>query len=168
MRTQRLGLIQTPDQLRFSYIAILHGADRACKGELDEDEDSDSDEEGVPSENDSEEETTEDKPPPLPPRASDSIKQVDTVKEDNCPPAVLQRTVSLSGSSSNSLSVTPEPPTVKEEDTPPPPPPLPPRNSREPFLEEREEGNPPVEAPSSLNAESSPTNDDIHNTRLVE
>ena len=26
MRKQRLGLIQTPDQLRFSYIAILQGA----------------------------------------------------------------------------------------------------------------------------------------------
>lgn len=26
MRRQRLGLIQTPDQLRFSYIAILQGA----------------------------------------------------------------------------------------------------------------------------------------------
>ena len=26
MRSQRLGLIQTPDQLRFSYIAVLQGA----------------------------------------------------------------------------------------------------------------------------------------------
>lgn len=26
MRRQRLGLIQTPDQLRFSYIAVLQGA----------------------------------------------------------------------------------------------------------------------------------------------
>ena len=175
MRTQRLGLIQTPDQLRFSYIAILHGADRACKGELDEDEDSDSDEdeEGVASENDSEEERTgqndSDKPPPLPPRSSDSnkIPQVDLVKEDDHPPAVLKRTLSLSGSSSHSMSTTPELPADKEDDTPPPPP-LPPRDNREPFLEEREEGNPPVEAPSSLNAENFMTSDDIHSTRLVE
>lgn len=26
MRQQRLGLVQTPDQLRFSYIAVLQGA----------------------------------------------------------------------------------------------------------------------------------------------
>ncbi len=26
MRRQRLGLIQTPDQLRFSYISIIQGA----------------------------------------------------------------------------------------------------------------------------------------------
>jgi len=173
MRTQRLGLVQTPDQLRFSYIAILHGADRASKGQLDEEEeeeeDSDTDEEGVASENDSEEDRTaenQDKPPPLPPRASDSNIKTPVVKEDASPPAVLKRTVSLSGSSSPSMSVTPEPPNIKEESSPQPPP-LPPRDHREPFLGEREEGNPPVEVPSSLNAESSMMNSDIHNSRLA-
>ena len=49
MRKQRLGLIQTPDQLRFSYIAIIQGAiqllhleaeSSESEGELvDEDED---------------------------------------------------------------------------------------------------------------------------------
>lgn len=39
MRKQRLGLIQTPDQLRFSYIAILQGAMNST-----EDDDSESEE----------------------------------------------------------------------------------------------------------------------------
>ena len=43
LRKQRLGLIQTPDQLRFSYIAILQGAIQLLH--LVEDDDSESEEE---------------------------------------------------------------------------------------------------------------------------
>ena len=57
MRRQRLGLVQTADQLRFSYIAILQGAlqdmglepsnydDLVAEDEEEEDEEEDEDEE---------------------------------------------------------------------------------------------------------------------------
>ena len=184
MRTQRLGLIQTPDQLRFSYIAILHGADRVLKGDEDDDEDSLSDE-GVATEDSDEEgeaagkerEVAEDDkmPPPLPPRQSDlKLRVEDNSAEDEegtkPPPPVLTRTYSLSGSSSRSL--TPEPPPIPARDDIPPP--IPPRDkdmySKDHFLEERE-GNPSVKdipsqsvegsihmgAENSLNTESSMT-----------
>ena len=166
MRTQRLGLIQTPDQLRFSYIAILHGADRVLKG--DEDEDSLSDE-GVATEDSGEEDeaavkegkASEDDqlPPPLPPRQSDPKKPnvEDNIAEDNKeakPPAPLKRTYSLSGSSSQ--SVTPEPPPIPARDDIPPP--IPPRDkgmySNDHFLEERE-GNPSVNDIPSQSVEGS-------------
>jgi len=51
MREQRLGLVQTPDQLRFSYIAVLQGALQDMElepsdyeGLLDNREDSEEDE----------------------------------------------------------------------------------------------------------------------------
>ena len=55
MRQQRLGLVQTPDQLRFSYIAILQGAlqdmelepssyDDLVEAEEEEEEDEEEDE----------------------------------------------------------------------------------------------------------------------------
>ena len=172
MRTQRLGLIQTPDQLRFSYIAILHGADRVLKG--DDDEDSLSDE-GVATE-DSEEgdemagkerkAVEDDKmPPPLPPRHSDlKLRVEDNGAEDKeedkeeakrpPPPPPLKRTDSLSGSSSP--SVTPEPPPIPARDDIPPP--IPPRDkdmySKDHFLEERE-GNPSVNDIPSQSVEGS-------------
>lgn len=160
MRTQRLGLIQTPDQLRFSYIAILHGADRVLKGDEDDDEDSSSDE-GVATEDSEEDETAgkerkaaeDDKmPPPLPPRQSDLKLHVED-NEEAKPPPLLERTCSLSGSSSP--SVTPEPPPVPADDIPPP---IPPRDkdmySKDHFLEERE-GNPSVNDIPSQNVEGS-------------
>lgn len=174
MRTQRLGLIQTPDQLRFSYIAILHGADRVLKGE-DEDEDSLSDE-GVATEDSGEEDeaagkkrktSEEGPPPPLPPRHSDAKRALvedDNIQDDENTksPTVLKRTVSLS---SSSPSLTPEPPPLPaRDDVLPPlparddtPPPLPPRdktmNTADHFLEERE-GNPSVNDIPSQNEES--------------
>lgn len=48
MRRQRLGLIQTPDQLRFSYIAILQGALQDLQLEPSSYEDLTSSEEDVP------------------------------------------------------------------------------------------------------------------------
>ena len=157
MRTQRLGLIQTPDQLRFSYIAILHGADRVLKGDEDEDEDSLSDE-GVASEDSGEEDVSAEKrkssgdqmPPPLPPRQSDSRKEeniVTEVRQMDKPPPVLKRTYSLSGSSSP--SVTPEPPSIPPRDEMPPP--IPPRDktmySDDHFLGEREGSPSPKDIP---------------------
>lgn len=167
MRTQRLGLIQTPDQLRFSYIAILHGADNVLKG----DDDNSLSDEGVASEDSAEEnegemasekkEVSEDQsPPPLPPRHSDTRRphiEGDDIKKDeeSKPPKVLTRTASLSGSSSQ--SVTPEPPPLPARDFTPPPPPLPPRDKTmyndERFLGERE-GNPSVNDIPSQNAEN--------------
>ena len=169
MRTQRLGLIQTPDQLRFSYIAILHGADRVLKGDEDDDEDSLSDE-GVATEDSAEDveaagkerEASEDDqlPPPLPPRQSDSKKphveddSAQDKEEAKPPPAILKRTYSLSGSSSP--SVTPEPPPIPARDDLPPP--IPPRDkdmyTNDHFLEERE-GNPSVNDIPSQNVEGS-------------
>lgn len=162
MRTQRLGLIQTPDQLRFSYIAILHGADRVLKGDSEGESD-----EGVASEDSGDEneatgdkkEASEQMPPPLPPRHSDSKKLL--VEDDNTEeakaPIVLERTVSLSGSSSQ--SVTPEPPPIPARDDTPPP--IPPRDKTmyqndDHFLGERE-GNPSVNDIPSSNAENSTT-----------
>ena len=149
MRTQRLGLIQTPDQLRFSYIAILHGADRVLKGDEDDDDEDSLSDEGVASEDSAEEDESAGKrkssgdqmPPPLPPRQSDSRKEEDIVTEVRQmdePPPVLKRTYSLSGSSSR--SVTPEPPSIPPRDEIPPP--IPPRDktmySDDRFLGERE------------------------------
>ena len=58
MRQQRLGLVQTPDQLRFSYIAVLQGAlqdmgldpssyDDLVEEEEDEEEDEDEEDEDL-------------------------------------------------------------------------------------------------------------------------
>ena len=64
MRTQRLGLIQTPDQLRFSYIAVLQGAIQLLhlvNSDSDEEEEEEQEEEveqvKVAESDDSEEET---------------------------------------------------------------------------------------------------------------
>ena len=61
MRTQRLGLIQTPDQLRFSYIAILQGAIQLLHLVTDDnlDEEESEEEEEEENENDEKEEEKE-------------------------------------------------------------------------------------------------------------
>lgn len=172
MRTHRLGLIQTPDQLRFSYIAILHGADRVLKGDEDEEGEDSLSDEGVATEDSGEEDEGIGKkrkaeenelPPPLPPRHSDSKKPrvEDNITQDDkqtTPPRPLKRTVSLSGSSKSgsSKSVTPEPPPPipARDDIPPP---IPPRDKNmydDHFLGERE-GNPSVKDIPSQNAENS-------------
>lgn len=67
MRKYRMGLIQTPDQLRFSYQAIIEGAKRATTDENGEQEITSSDEiESAASEE-------EDEPPPLPPPRTESL-----------------------------------------------------------------------------------------------
>ena len=167
MRTNRLGLIQTPDQLRFSYIAILHGADRVLKGDEDEEGEDSLSDEGVATE-DSDEEDEEavgkkrkaeenELPPPLPPRHSDTKKprvEDGSVQDDQqtTPPKVLKRTLSLSGSS-KSVSPEPPPPIPARDDIPPP---IPPRDKNmydEHFLGERE-GSPSAKDIPSQNGEN--------------
>ena len=57
MRRQRLGLIQTADQLRFSYIAILQGALQDLELEPSNYDDLSDSDEDVPEEEDSDEES---------------------------------------------------------------------------------------------------------------
>ena len=57
MRRQRLGLIQTADQLRFSYIAVLQGALQDLELEPSNYDDLSDSEEDVPEEEDSDEES---------------------------------------------------------------------------------------------------------------
>ena len=57
MRRQRLGLIQTADQLRFSYIAILQGALQDLELEPSNYDDLSDSEEDVPEEEESDEES---------------------------------------------------------------------------------------------------------------
>lgn len=58
MRRQRLGLIQTADQLRFSYIAVLQGALQDLELEPSNYDDISDSEEDVPEEEDSDEESS--------------------------------------------------------------------------------------------------------------
>jgi len=69
MRTCRMGLIQTEDQLKFSYLSIIEGA-RQMKlisnvPELEQ----------VPEVNSSSDESEDDVPPPLPPPRTESLKK---------------------------------------------------------------------------------------------
>ena len=57
MRRQRLGLIQTADQLRFSYIAILQGALQDLELEPSNYDDLSDSDEDVPEEEDSDEDS---------------------------------------------------------------------------------------------------------------
>ena len=59
MRRQRLGLIQTPDQLRFSYIAVLQGALQDLEVEPSNYDDLSDSEEDVPEEESEEESDSE-------------------------------------------------------------------------------------------------------------
>jgi len=68
MRRQRMGLIQTPDQLRFSYMAILEG----MKTDWDSINDNDPVEEEVNANHVNNHE--EEEPPPLPPPRGESLK----------------------------------------------------------------------------------------------
>ncbi|XP_054274518.1 tyrosine-protein phosphatase non-receptor type 2-like isoform X2 [Macrosteles quadrilineatus] len=76
MRRQRMGLIQTPDQLRFSYLAILEG----MKTDWDSINDNDPVEEEV---NANHVNYDDEEPPPLPPPRGDSLKAV--VNSDHSP-----------------------------------------------------------------------------------
>jgi tyrosine-protein phosphatase non-receptor type 1 len=82
MRTFRLGLIQTEDQLKFSYLSILEGSRRAglITGSvlLNDSTKDDIDISSSESEDD-------DIPPPLPPPRSESLqKKVEGVVEEEC------------------------------------------------------------------------------------
>lgn len=77
MRTYRMGLIQTEDQLKFSYLSIIEGARQSGListlpelADLDGVESVGSSEEG-----DEEEEEEDDQPPPLPPPRSESLRK---------------------------------------------------------------------------------------------
>ncbi|XP_062501677.1 tyrosine-protein phosphatase non-receptor type 1-like isoform X2 [Corticium candelabrum] len=96
MRRQRLGLIQTPDQLRFSYRAIIDGV-KYLLG-LEEPEET-----GRVSFCESESEHEDDEPPPIPPRDPDMIERASNKEtEAVLPPAynegdreTLKRTCSM-------------------------------------------------------------------------
>jgi len=81
MRRQRMGLIQTPDQLRFSYLAIIEG--------LKTDWDSINDNDPVPEEEvnaNHVENCEEEEPPPLPPPRGESLKNMGAPSEAPLPP----------------------------------------------------------------------------------
>lgn len=125
MRRQRLGLIQTPDQLRFSYIAILQGAiqDLHLETSSYEPELSESEEDSL-DDSDSEEEDEDERmerkfpslsrqygtqdsrvhdvdiPPPLPPRPPDTLP----------PSRITSHTPSLSEEDSDDAYEKPPPP----------------------------------------------------------
>lgn len=83
MRRQRIGLIQTPDQLRFSYKAILDGV----KYLLDLEETEGPDRVSF-SESDSEEENEE--PPPIPPRDPDIAERLKALEKEGIIPAAAE------------------------------------------------------------------------------
>ncbi|CAB0005954.1 unnamed protein product, partial [Nesidiocoris tenuis] len=75
MRKDRMGLIQTPDQLRFSYLAIIEGISRDWDSindnePLDEDENQNWPPKEVDTSSDS---SDDDEPPPLPPPRGESL-----------------------------------------------------------------------------------------------
>jgi hypothetical protein len=95
MRKQRLGLIQTPDQLRFSYVAVLQkcyndAGPRASVYSDDEDEEEEVNEGSESEEMDDDQEEDDvvitngitafprnpNEPPPLPPRPPDLLRDV--------------------------------------------------------------------------------------------
>ncbi|CAH0546901.1 unnamed protein product [Brassicogethes aeneus] len=87
MRKYRMGLIQTPEQLRFSYQAIIEGAKQllnpnaAEENYVDEIEQNNSD--SPIEENDSSQD--DDEPPPLPPPRNESLKTNGCHTYDNGP-----------------------------------------------------------------------------------
>ncbi|KAJ8914436.1 hypothetical protein NQ315_017532 [Exocentrus adspersus] len=68
MRKYRMGLIQTPEQLRFSYQAIIEGAKRILNQNNSEPE------EVIPDHQEASD-SDNDEPPPLPPPRLDSLKK---------------------------------------------------------------------------------------------
>jgi tyrosine-protein phosphatase non-receptor type 1 len=73
LRNYRMGLIQTPDQLKFSYLAIAEGARQ--EGSIQLDIMADYGEQNPPAlpSDDSEDDDDDDQPPPLPPPRSESL-----------------------------------------------------------------------------------------------
>uniref|UniRef100_A0AAR5QKL5 protein-tyrosine-phosphatase n=1 Tax=Dendroctonus ponderosae TaxID=77166 RepID=A0AAR5QKL5_DENPD len=94
LRKYRTGLIQTHEQLRFSYQAIIEGAKQLLN--LDSDGDDESEEHSIHIHDESEineealssEEDNE--PPPLPPPRSDSLKPVENGLADRPLPTIPQ------------------------------------------------------------------------------
>lgn len=68
MRTYRMGLIQTPDQLRFSYLAVIEGGRRILAGTFHENTMMNADNNHKILNNSNDDES----PPPLPPRTRDA------------------------------------------------------------------------------------------------
>ena len=96
MRRQRVGLIQTPDQLRFSYQAIMDGVSYLLNMEEPEGP-------GDVSYSEGESEKEEDEPPPIPPRDPDltgptkpkeAVVETVTEREDD-EEKLLKRTKSM-------------------------------------------------------------------------
>lgn len=72
MRKYRMGLIQTPDQLRFSYQAIIEGAKKSNNSENENGDISSSNNSEI--ESGASENESDDEPPPLPPPRNESLK----------------------------------------------------------------------------------------------
>ncbi|XP_013385625.1 tyrosine-protein phosphatase non-receptor type 1 isoform X2 [Lingula anatina] len=86
MRKYRMGLIQTADQLRFSYMAIIEGARRIMEGTLYtmfEEEDitlnGSYHSEGLIADQGWEDSDSDDEPPPLPPRRIRPVEEANAV-----------------------------------------------------------------------------------------
>ncbi|XP_077982523.1 tyrosine-protein phosphatase non-receptor type 1-like [Glandiceps talaboti] len=92
MRRYRMGLIQTPDQLRFSFLAIIEGAKTILeKGKLDLPTDTDVGDVDLKLS-----ETQSDSPPPLPPKKSKSQEfspEKNSTEASNNPDTVTTKTV---------------------------------------------------------------------------
>uniref|UniRef100_A0A1B6D5J2 protein-tyrosine-phosphatase n=1 Tax=Clastoptera arizonana TaxID=38151 RepID=A0A1B6D5J2_9HEMI len=103
MRRQRMGLIQTADQLRFSYLAIIEGS----KMDLEKINDND-----LINANHRRTSEDEEEPPPLPPPRGESLKNtlppLPPVPENNLlPPLPCEPNVSSSSSNSSSEESSP-------------------------------------------------------------
>lgn len=96
MRKYRTGLIQTHEQLRFSYQAIIEGAKQLLNPNSDDDEDDDSEpksnhiREGIILIDEEIEEEEIDEPPPLPPPRTDSLKAAQNGLADRPLPTIPQ------------------------------------------------------------------------------
>ncbi|XP_025836006.1 tyrosine-protein phosphatase non-receptor type 2 isoform X2 [Agrilus planipennis] len=76
MRRYRMGLIQTPEQLKFSYQAIIEGIKHLSQPNTSDKENSNSDVVVVNDNDLYESSSEEDEPPPLPPPRLDSLNRV--------------------------------------------------------------------------------------------
>ncbi|EFA00470.2 tyrosine-protein phosphatase non-receptor type 61F isoform X1 [Tribolium castaneum] len=111
MRSYRMGLIQTPEQLRFSYQAIIEGAKQLLNPDSSPTENhiivDNEPEDGVASDSD------DDGPPPLPPPRLDSLKKQNGTPLDrplpNIPKSISLNEFSYEGDSDEYIPTGPLP-----------------------------------------------------------
>ncbi|XP_023713038.1 tyrosine-protein phosphatase non-receptor type 2 isoform X3 [Cryptotermes secundus] len=87
MRKFRMGLIQTPDQLRFSYWAIIEGSNKHLNGSSGQDDTSEGTIEltAVPVNHTGHEDAEGEEPPPLPPPRGESLNRSHFTETESSP-----------------------------------------------------------------------------------